>query len=193
MIFAVAGNTTATVTWSPPRRTGGKPISSYTVTSSPGSITATTNGTFATVSGLTNGTAYTFPVTATNSVGTSSASAASNSVTPPYNATLWTWGAVANGQLGLGDAVARSSPVQVGTMSTWSVIASQEGTDHWLALKADNTLWGWGNGSQGQLGQADIVSRSSPIQIGTLNTWTAMGGGQNRSFAVRSGTLWAWG
>src|SRR3989344_546890 len=84
-VLATVGSAsgTAVVVWTPPISTGGKPISQYTVTSSPGSITANTNGTFATVSGLTNGTAYTFTVTATNSVGTSSASAASNSVTPP--------------------------------------------------------------------------------------------------------------
>lgn len=54
----------------------------YTATSSPGSITATSNTSPITVSGLTAGTAYTFTVTATNGTGTSAASAASNSVTP---------------------------------------------------------------------------------------------------------------
>ena len=74
---------TAVVVWTAPLSFGGKPISQYTVTSSPGSITATTNGTFATVSGLTTSTTYTFTVTAANSVGTGSASAASNSIVAP--------------------------------------------------------------------------------------------------------------
>lgn len=62
--------------------TGGKAISTYTATSSPGSITGASASSPITVSGLTAGTAYTFTVTATNANGTSTASAASNSVTP---------------------------------------------------------------------------------------------------------------
>src|SRR5207249_3454467 len=72
-VEAVAGDSKATVTWTAPTVTGGSPILSYTVTASPGGATATTpNGTTttATVTGLTNGTAYTFTVTATNLVGT---------------------------------------------------------------------------------------------------------------------------
>jgi len=81
---ATGGDAQATVTWTAPASTGGSPITSYTVTSAPGSKTATAlpGVTTATVTGLTNGTAYTFTVTATNLIGTSPASAASNSVTP---------------------------------------------------------------------------------------------------------------
>ena len=61
--------------------TGGTPTS-YTATSSPGSLTGTGASSPLSVSGLTANTAYTFSVTATNSTGTSAASSASNSVTP---------------------------------------------------------------------------------------------------------------
>jgi hypothetical protein len=61
--------------------TGGSAITSYTVTSNPGNITASGATSPITVTGLTNGTSYTFTVTATNANGTSSASSASNSVT----------------------------------------------------------------------------------------------------------------
>ena len=77
---ATAGNALATVTYTP-GATGGKAVSTYTATSTPGGQTGT-GGTPITVSGLTNGTAYTFTVTATNANGTSTASSASNSVTP---------------------------------------------------------------------------------------------------------------
>jgi hypothetical protein len=61
----------------------GSPISGYTVTARPGGRTVTTGGsaTYVWLTGLTNGTAYTFTVTATNGVGTSTASAPSTAVT----------------------------------------------------------------------------------------------------------------
>ena len=70
------------VTFTAPANVGGSSITSYTVTSSPGSFTGTGASSPITVTGLTNGTAYTFTVTATNSYGTSVASSASNSATP---------------------------------------------------------------------------------------------------------------
>lgn len=60
----------------------GSAVTSFTVTSSPGGITASASASPITVTGLSNGTAYTFSVTATNGIGTSVASGASNSVTP---------------------------------------------------------------------------------------------------------------
>jgi len=189
---------TAVVVWTAPMSSGGKPISLYTVTSSPGGITATTNGTFATVSGLTNGTAYTFTVTATNSVGTSSASAASNSVTPPVQAQLWTWGRNNTyGQLGLGDVVSRSSPVQVGTLSTWTSMSSTGVGPTSFGVKVDGTLWAWGFNTYGDLGLGDAgaaTKRSSPVQVGTLATWAKVAAAEYRTFAIKTnGTLWSWG
>jgi hypothetical protein len=76
--------TTANVTFTSPSFNGGATITSYTATSSPGGITGsisqTGSGTIA-MTGLTAETAYTFIVTATNSIGTSFASSPSNSIT----------------------------------------------------------------------------------------------------------------
>jgi PKD repeat protein len=70
------------VTFTPPGNSGGSPITSYTVTSTPGSHTASGPSSEITVSGLTNGTSYTFTVHATNAIGDSAESAASNAVIP---------------------------------------------------------------------------------------------------------------
>ncbi|MBK8478756.1 MAG: fibronectin type III domain-containing protein [Opitutaceae bacterium] len=84
-VTAVDGNGFATVSFTAPSIQGAATISSYTVTAWSGGVAVTTaTGTTSpiTVTGLTNGTAYTFTVAATNSFGTGAASAASNAVTP---------------------------------------------------------------------------------------------------------------
>lgn len=78
---ALLGDARAVVEWTPPA--GGNFITGYKVTSSPGGITATTDGaTRVAVSGLSNGTSYTFTVTAQNAFGQGPASLPTNPVTP---------------------------------------------------------------------------------------------------------------
>lgn len=79
---ATAGNTQCSVAFTPPGDDGGATITGYTATSSPGSITGTGASSPITVTGLSNGTGYTFTVYATNSEGNSSNSSASNTCTP---------------------------------------------------------------------------------------------------------------
>ncbi|AEY66539.1 S-layer homology domain-containing protein [Clostridium sp. BNL1100] len=81
-VKAVAGNAQATVTFNAPASDGGSPITGYIVTSTPGSITATGNTNSIIVTGLTNGTTYTFTVKAVNAAGEGNESAPSNQVTP---------------------------------------------------------------------------------------------------------------
>ncbi|MGI4849327.1 MAG: fibronectin type III domain-containing protein [Janthinobacterium lividum] len=86
---ATASDGNASVTMTAPSD-GGSPITGYTVTSAPAGGVDSAAGTTAltrTISGLTNGTAYTFTAKATNAVGTAAtASPASNSVTPAASA-----------------------------------------------------------------------------------------------------------
>ena len=79
---ATVGNAQASIAFTAPGANGGSAITGYTVTSNPGSFTATGASSPLVVTGLTNGTAYTFTVVATNAAGNSVASAASAAATP---------------------------------------------------------------------------------------------------------------
>ena len=75
------GDASTTVSWTAPSD-GGSAITLYTATSNAGQACSSTTTTTCSVTGLTNGTSYTFTVTATNTIGTSDPSSASSSATP---------------------------------------------------------------------------------------------------------------
>jgi len=77
--------------------------------------------------------------------------------------------------LGLGDTTNRSSPVQVGGLTTWLTVSA--GNYYSLATKTDGTLWSWGRNTNGRLGLGDITNRSSPVQVGALTTWLTLSTG----------------
>jgi hypothetical protein len=87
-LTATPGSGQASISFTAPASDGGSAILDYTVTSSPGGFTATGAGSPLTVTGLTNGTAYTFTVTARNANGSGAASTASSSVTPKATQTI---------------------------------------------------------------------------------------------------------
>ncbi len=79
---ATRGNGEATITFTPPVSNGGSSILYYTVTSNVGGFSVSGGASPIVVTGLSNGTTYTFTVTATNAAGTSTSSGTSNSVVP---------------------------------------------------------------------------------------------------------------
>ena len=81
-VSASAGSAQASLQWQAPANDGGSAITSYTVTASPGGLTMTVpvNSSNRTITGLTNGTHYTFTVHATNAYGDSPESTPSAAV-----------------------------------------------------------------------------------------------------------------
>jgi hypothetical protein len=128
-VTAVAGNTHATVSWQAPSTDGGDAITSYTVTSSPGAKKCTASGDLqCIVTGLTNGTAYTFTVTAANGIGVGAASAPSGSVTPGPSAPDQPTGVTAS-TTGLGAAtVSWTAPDDNGSPITGYVVVALPGS-----------------------------------------------------------------
>lgn len=77
--------------------------------------------------------------------------------------TLWVWGNNDFGQLAINLVATRSSPVQTVSGGTnWKNIYA--GGDQTFAIKTDGTLWVWGNGSRGEMGNNLALAQSSPVQ-----------------------------
>ena len=107
--------------------------------------------------------------------------------------TLWASGTNNFGQLGQGHTTNRSSPVQIGALTTWAEVCGGE-QNMAMAVKTDGTLWSWGANSAGQLGLGNTTNYSSPKQVGALATWSKVTAIGSASLSLKTdGTLWAWG
>ena len=106
---------------------------------------------------------------------------------------LFVWGKNGFGQIGNGNITPYSSPIQVGSLTTWKSMAG--GTDWTFGIKTDGSLWGCGYNNQGELGKGTSVSNySSPVQVGTLTNWKqASCGSLHTNFIKTDGTLWGCG
>ncbi len=115
------------------------------------------------------------------------------------NGTLWAWGVNSYGRLGDNTTASKSSPVSVvGGFTDW--ISASAGREHSLGVRANGTLWAWGNNGTtlpigGLLGDNTVISRSSPVSVvGGFTDWISASAGRYHSLGVRAnGTLWAWG
>lgn len=201
---ATAGNTQATVEFTPPASNGGATITGYTATSSPGGFTATGSASPLTVTGLSNGTAYTFTITATNSAGTGPASSASNSVTPSAGATVpgqvtgltlgtatsstqpLTWSAPGDGGSALTDYIVQWSPAGANTWTTFAdgtsttasatVTGLTASTSYDYRVAAVNSV-GTGSYSATSTGSTAAASETTFNNADQVSgTWTLSGG-----------------
>lgn len=113
--------------------------------------------------------------------------------------TLWLWGdnssgALNGGRLGDNSATDRSSPVQTVSAGTnWWLVSC--GFTHTACIKTDGTLWLWGDGNDGGLGDNFQITRSSPVQTVSGGTsWKQVSCGKRFNGAIKSdNTLWVWG
>lgn len=117
------------------------------------------------------------------------------------NGTVVAWGRNFNGQIGNGTVNQTGcfcipSPTAVSNLT--DVVQVSAGTEHSLALKADGTVWAWGENSVGQIGDGTQTSQSTPKQVGIgvagFGSIVAIDAGSFHNLALKSdGTVWAWG
>ena len=106
--------------------------------------------------------------------------------------TLWMLGNNDLGSLGQNSNVSYSSPIQVGTETTWKFCSMSK--RHSMGIKTDGTLWSWGRGNSGGLGLNSNTERSSPCQIGTSTNWKTCASRTYGGAATKTnGQLFSWG
>ena len=107
--------------------------------------------------------------------------------------TLWLWGLNNYGQLGDNSVTDKSSPVQtVAGGNDWRFVSC--GERHTAAIKTDGTMWCWGLGTSGQLGNNAATNRSSPVQVVGSGSWNDCSAGGAFTIGTKTdGTLWGFG
>ena len=120
--------------------------------------------------------------------------------------TLWSWGNSHEGQVGSGVVWGHDvgldyqTRVSVPTKIMDGVSAVSCGDAHTAAVKTDGTLWVWGSGEFGQLGNGkngsaasdDSVYQGTPIKI--MDHVKAVScGGEHTAAITTDGSLWMWG
>lgn len=92
--------------------------------------------------------------------------------------------------LAAGLAPVRAGAYGMGKVGQGQTIAS--GGSHYLVIKEDGTLWGWGLNDCGQLGVGITKYQSTPVKI--MDNVASVSAASSSSMAIKTdGTLWAWG
>src|SRR5262249_35177562 len=68
------------------------------------------------------------------------------------------------------------------------------GFDATCAVRTTGTLWCWGRGDSGQVGDGTLTQRTAPVQVGAATTWAQVSAGNGFACARRtSSSVWCWG
>jgi alpha-tubulin suppressor-like RCC1 family protein len=107
---------------------------------------------------------------------------------------LYCWGLNSDGEGGFGDLNQSLVPQQVGSLSTWTVVTQGDPTNDEAACGiAGGKLYCWGNNAYGEDGQGNTTQYTSPQQVGSLSTWTAVSSGGSDTCGITAGKLYCWG
>jgi alpha-tubulin suppressor-like RCC1 family protein len=151
--------------------------------------------------GSTAGGSYEFYTIAVDAAGNREAAPASADAATqgPDVSPIRAWGRNADGSLGAqttetcsGSVSCSTVPLQVHGLT--NVVAVEGGIQHTIALRADGTVWTWGDNGLGQLGIGQGPDSPTPVQVTSLSNVVAVAAGSRCSYAVKSdGTVWGWG
>jgi len=101
---------------------------------------------------------------------------------------LWVWGNNQTNALGLNDAeLYKARPTKINEATDWKMVVG--GRNHTLAIKENNTLWGWGENAYGQLGDGSVLNKVVPVQISATTNWTSFDGGEKHSAFLNGGAV----
>jgi hypothetical protein len=108
--------------------------------------------------------------------------------------TVWSWGTNGTGQVGIGsDASYVYDPTRVVGLAGVTAISGSDGNAY--AALSDGTVWAWGSGADGRLGNGTTGTNSRvPVRVSGLTNMTGVAAASGNGYAVRSdGTVWSWG
>ena len=105
------------------------------------------------------------------------------------------WGSPGgSGALGDGTIADRSSPVAIIGGHKFVKISANTQDFNVYGLKADGSVWAWGSGSGGKLGDGTSSNRSSPVAVIGGHVFIDVIGHGNGAYALKAdGSVWAWG
>jgi alpha-tubulin suppressor-like RCC1 family protein len=146
------------------------------------------------------------PLSNVKSISTNSGTTTSAIYALKNDGTVWAWGSnefnkLGSGSIGDSSNVALQVKGEMGIGNLDNVIQISAGENQMMVLKQDGTVWTWGKGGNGRLGNGSTTNQDYPVQVlgavgigAYLNGVSSIASGDDFCLALRNdGTLWAWG